>query len=160
MTTAQLMKKICEKLQKRTNTSVFLGPAVSDSYGLFVWPWRLVENPFHKNSTPLRATQEIETDHTQFISFTVHFLVVVSEPRYSVQGLSLLDDVHQFIIETPAITLDHSVARVSLDPLSTDDLTSLFQSANLPVTACVSVEATFDHTYPKESVTAPLVVDA
>jgi len=140
MTIETLLKTVCEMLQRHTSATVFLGPPTSNTTGIFVWPWKINENPMSRNTLPQGAARDVER-RPNLPTLDVHFLVVV-QPTFSEEGISILDLVYRVVLDDAVIAIDTGQARLVIEVLSNEELTSLFLSAGLPVTACVCMQAT------------------
>jgi hypothetical protein len=139
MPLANLFIAACDLLQRRTGAQVTLGlPGESDS-GVFVWPWRIAQNPTEKNA-PLHSHQPDTSGQEKTSYRDVHFLVIV-RPALTPAGLALLDAAQCAIAQEPAICIGDESVLLLLDTPAISDLTQVFLAASLPLSICLGVVA-------------------
>jgi hypothetical protein len=139
MTLADLFVAVCDLLQRRTGAQVILGlPGESDS-GVFVWPWRLAQNPNVRNA-PQHTGRPDGPGQAKTSYRDVYFLVVV-RPALTPEGLALLDAVQCVIAQEAALCIGDESVLLLLDTPAVSDLTQVFLAASLPLSICLSVVA-------------------
>jgi hypothetical protein len=138
MTLVTFFRIVCDRLHQRTNVPVSLGLPAAGSTGLFVWPWKLAENPAYRNrptpgpiGRPGRSPDPPPLD--------VHFLVL-ARPAETAEGLSLLMNARRAIHETSLVVEGEARAQLAIESLSTEELTALFSAAATPLTICLCVQ--------------------
>ena len=142
MSIATLLKALADILEESTGTVVSIGPPSEASSGMFIWPWKVTESAIHRNVQPGAVSPEMEMGLGQeSVPSDLHFLIV-AHPAFTEEGLSLLEAVNRHISSAPLVATEVGDARLVIETLPDQTLASLFQSAGLPVTACVSAKTT------------------
>jgi hypothetical protein len=137
MTLADLFVAVCDLLQRRTGAQVILGlPGESDS-GVFVWPWRLAQNPNVRNA-PQHNGRPDGPGQAKTSYRDVYFLIVV-RPALTPAGLALLDAAQCAIAQEPALCIGEESVQLLLDTPATNDLAQVFLAAHIPLSICLSV---------------------
>ena len=140
MSIATLLKALADILEESTGAVVSIGPPSEASSGMFIWPWKITESAVHRNVQPRAVSPEMELGQ-ESVPSDLHFLIV-AHPAFTEEGLSLLEAVNRYISSTPLVATEVGDARLVIETLPDQTLASLFQSAGLPVTACVSAKTT------------------
>ena len=140
MSIATLLKALADILEESTGTVVSIGPPSEASSGMFIWPWKITESAIHRNVQPRALSPEMELGQ-ESVPSDLHFLIV-AHPAFTEEGLSLLEAVIRHISSAPLVATEAGDARLVIETLPDQTLASLFQSAGLPVTACVSAKTT------------------
>ena len=140
MTIAALLSKLSEVLEQSTGEVVSIGPPSEATSGIFIWPWKVTVSAVHRASQPRPASPDIE-QRPETTPVDLHFLIV-AHPAFTEAGLSLLDAVYQHVSRSPLVTTGTENFPLVTETLPDQTLSSLFQSAGLPVTACVCVKTT------------------
>ena len=140
MSIATLLKALADILEESTGTVVSIGPPSEASSGMFIWPWKITESAIHRNVQPRALSPEMELGQ-ESVPSDLHFLIV-AHPAFTEEGLSLLEAVNRHISSAPLVATEVGDARLVIETLPDQTLASLFQSAGLPVTACVSAKTT------------------
>ena len=140
MNIANLLKALTDILEERIGAVVSLGPPSEASSGIFIWPWKITESTVHRNAPPSTASAEIELSQ-EAVPVDLHFLIV-AHPAFTLEGLSLLEAVNLHISSAPLVATKTGDSLLAIETLPDQTLASLFQSAGLPVSACVCVKTT------------------
>ena len=140
MSIATLLKALADILEESTGAVVSIGPPSEASSGMFIWPWKITESAVHRNVQPRAVSPEMELGQ-ESVPSDLHFLIV-AHPAFTEEGLSLLEAVIRHISSAPLVATEAGDARLVIETLPDQTLASLFQSADLPVTACVCVKTT------------------
>ena len=140
MSIATLLKALADILEESTGTVVSIGPPSEASSGMFIWPWKITESAVHRNVQPRAVSPEMELGQ-ESVPSDLHFLIV-AHPAFTEEGLSLLEAVIRHISSAPLVATEAGDSRLVIETLPDQTLASLFQSAGLPVTACVSAKTT------------------
>ena len=140
MSIATLLKALADILEESTGTVVSIGPPSEASSGMFIWPWKITESAIHRNVQPRALSPEMELGQ-ESVPSDLHFLIV-AHPAFTEEGLSLLEAVNRHISSAPLVATEVGDARLVIETLPDQTLASLFQSAGLPVTACVCAKTT------------------
>ena len=140
MSIATLLKALADILEESTGTVVSIGPPSEASSGMFIWPWKITESAIHRNVQPRALSPEMELGQ-ESVPSDLHFLIV-AHPAFTEEGLSLLEAVIRHISSAPLVATEAGDSRLVIETLPDQTLASLFQSAGLPVTACVCAKTT------------------
>ena len=140
MSIATLLKALADILEESTGTVVSIGPPSEASSGMFIWPWKITESAVHRNVQPRAVSPEMELGQ-ESVPSDLHFLIV-AHPAFTEEGLSLLEAVIRHISSAPLVATEAGDSRLVIETLPDQTLASLFQSAGLPVTACVCAKTT------------------
>ena len=140
MSIATLLKALADILEESTGAVVSIGPPSEASSGMFIWPWKITESAIHRNVQPRALSPEMELGQ-ESVPSDLHFLIV-AHPAFTEEGLSLLEAVNRHISSAPLVATEVGDARLVIETLPDQTLASLFQSAGLPVTACVCAKTT------------------
>ena len=140
MSIATLLKALADILEESTGAVVSIGPPSEASSGMFIWPWKITESAIHRNVQPRAVSPEMELGQ-ESVPSDLHFLIV-AHPAFTEEGLSLLEAVIRHISSAPLVATEAGDSRLVIETLPDQTLASLFQSAGLPVTACVCAKTT------------------
>jgi hypothetical protein len=135
MTIESGLAVLCEMLRAQTGVEVFLSRPDDAVAGIYVWPWRLWEEPIHRN-LPEPVSPAIEVAHRASAP-NVDFLVLV-RPALTLDGLSSLSEARQAMLDNPILTVDGTAANLTLDPMPPGVLLNIFSAAAIPLTVCLS----------------------
>ncbi|MCU0560262.1 MAG: DUF4255 domain-containing protein [Desulfobacterales bacterium] len=126
---------LCEMLSAKIGVEVHLGRPEGGKPGIFVWPWKIDENPgFSNRPEPLPAA---EVSGRQASTPVIHFFVQ-AEPPFTLESLSLLSRARGALVETPILKADGAEVQVMLNPLPADLLARVFSASSIPLTLCLS----------------------
>lgn len=134
MTLAASLTALCDLLRTNTGAEVFLGEPDDESPGIYVWPWRIEDQPRARNLPGVGAP-------TLRPGATVRLLILV-RPALSVEGLSRLDAARAAIDANPVIDLPGTRIGIMFERIGDDDLARVFLAASIPLTICVAARLT------------------
>lgn len=129
------LQNVCNMLQRRLNTTVTLGEQANGSIGLFVRPWRIVDNVQPRNMAQ-SGWSGIERHSVVLPGLDVYFLVL-AQSGITIEGLSLLEMARRAIYEEPLIIVNGVEGRLFSQQLSIEELTSIFTAAGLQLAPCL-----------------------
>lgn len=138
MPIASTLNAICDLLRDGTGADVVLGRPQDSPSAIYVWPWRLEDNPYRRNEPAPGASRGNLPQAP--LDANVHFLVVVS-PALTNEGLSRLEKARQALHDNPVLNVDGVPAGVVPGELDTGQLVSIFRAAGIPLTICVGAVA-------------------
>lgn len=137
MSIASTLTALCEMLRDSTGAEVVLGRPQDSPAAIYVWPWRLENNPYRRNEpvsgrSPGNPPPVAPAANVQFL--------VVAAPALTTESLSRLDKVRQALLDNAVLNVDGAQARVVPDDLDAEELKSLFRAAGIPLTLCVGAK--------------------
>ncbi|MBV5341434.1 MAG: hypothetical protein J0665_18080 [Deltaproteobacteria bacterium] len=128
-------KAVCDILRAKIKDEVILGRPDDKFPGVYVWPWRLWEDPQVKNILPPKVGTISSPKFTSF--FNVKFIIFIS-PALTNGGLSKLIEARQALEDNPVIKVAEFTARIDIDNLSDESLSEIFSAAGIPLTICLN----------------------
>lgn len=137
-TIASVLVALCEALRDKTKFQVFLGSPDDTIPGVYVWPWGLHEN-FDLSNLPKSIDSGASRSCKAVVPPVLRVLVIV-RPALTLDGLALLGEIREMLLEMPILNVDGSSVRVMINPINIDQLSQLFSAASISLSICLSAE--------------------
>jgi hypothetical protein len=132
MTLTSSLSALCDLLGSQTGTQVIIGFPDDSKPGIYVWPWRLLEQD------PARNVASRPHPRPDVVPGTSIDLLILAMPGFAPDGLSKLEAAHQAIHAHPLLDFAGGRAEIIWKALSVEELAAIFTSSSLPVTICLS----------------------
>lgn len=127
------LSALCDFLRTQTTGNVLLGHPDAAKPALYIWPWKLTEQPMLR--VPVRQHNGvISPQHPLLIT---HFLVVVL-PTLSTDGLLRLEAARKAMLDHPILNYAGGSSAITMNAIPDETLASLFASLALPISLCLS----------------------
>lgn len=105
---------------------------------VFLWPWQLLADSQARNLPPL--SDQLASERQQQMTEIRFLLVAGGEGGAAIEKVFL---AHALLTANPVLKVAGATVRVAASPLTTLELTALFQAANVPLTLSSSFSIRF-----------------
>ena len=130
------IETFCEMLRDNIEGEIILGRPDDMMLGVYVWPWRLTEDPNFRN----RLEPTIEKTITSSEQGIIINIIIFVTPAITTEGISKLEKIRQVILKKPVLNIEGTTIRIIPSFLSSEDLTNILSAAYIPLRICLGVE--------------------
>lgn len=125
-----------DMLRSETGQAVFIGRPDEDMPGLYLWPWKLSVQSSLSNMPPIRQRDFLRTKKPE-LPLQIRVLVLPMAAS-GIESCDALAAALRAMNDHPILVAADTRGQVRMDAMPTDELTTVFTAAGLPLTICLA----------------------